>query len=43
MAVDGSRLKGMQQSLLIQSVAKKELPDTPNAIHHLKTEVKIGV
>tara|TARA_X000001036_G_C19925149_1_gene499343 strand:- start:167 stop:298 length:132 start_codon:yes stop_codon:yes gene_type:complete len=43
MAGDGSRLKGMQRLLLILNVAKKELPDTPNAIHPLKTEVKIGV
>tara|TARA_Y100001970_G_scaffold146117_1_gene179413 strand:+ start:3217 stop:3348 length:132 start_codon:yes stop_codon:yes gene_type:complete len=43
MVGDGSHLKGMQQSLLILSVAKKELPDTPNVIHLLKTEVKIGV
>tara|TARA_Y100000994_G_scaffold187840_1_gene156662 strand:- start:362 stop:493 length:132 start_codon:yes stop_codon:yes gene_type:complete len=43
MAGDGSRLKEMQQLLLIRIVAKKELPDTPNAIHPLKIEVKIGV
>tara|TARA_B100000676_G_scaffold171101_1_gene168206 strand:- start:173 stop:304 length:132 start_codon:yes stop_codon:yes gene_type:complete len=42
MAGDGSLSKGMQQLLLTLSVAKKELPDTRNAIHPLKTEVKIG-